>query len=77
MRPLKGFRHELKGDQVVEVYADKKGLLERMGENDLIITIFDDDEAHVSRDKRSKSGLSRANDKKIKVPGRSLVSRDN
>jgi len=60
MRPIKGFRHELKGDQVVEVYADRKGLLERMEENDLIITIFDDDEEEVSKDKRRKSGFSRA-----------------
>lgn len=78
MRPLKGFRHELKGDQVVEVYADKKGVLDSIGDNDLIITIFDDDdERYGIRDKRNRSGFSRANDKTIKVAGRSLVSRDN
>ena len=69
MRPLMGRRHELKGDQVIEVYADKKANLDSIGDNDLIITIFDDEDDYGPFAQRIKSDLRKPKDSNVRRPG--------
>ncbi len=64
MRPKLGLRRELKGDLVVEAYAHQATKKENLIDDELIITIFDDDGVYGKKDKRTKSGLRRATGQK-------------